>query len=230
MTPKHVPTNPSNKGFVISTREDIDASIEIPSILDVTEQARIIRSHRAPRRRISRVVVAGLLAVSVGASAGIVTTNVSRETTDWHEDTAIALTELSPQMIERTAIMQTSRQIKTASTTRKQKIEKVIAFALSQKGDRYKWGATGPNSWDCSGLVMAAFQRGGKRLPHYTGGIATKGTAVSRSHLQRGDIVFPQKGHVGIYLGNGMMVHASSGKGKVVVAKVYGFYKARRVI
>jgi cell wall-associated NlpC family hydrolase len=78
---------------------------------------------------------------------------------------------------------------------------------------------------------MVAFKKGANRsLPHYTGGIQKRGVKVSKKNLKRGDIIFPQKGHVGIYLGNGLMVHASSGHGKVIVAKPYGFYTARRVL
>jgi len=78
---------------------------------------------------------------------------------------------------------------------------------------------------------MVSFRKGaGIKLPHYTGGIQKKGKKVSKKNLKRGDIIFPQHGHVGIYLGNGKMVHASSAHGKVIVAKVYGFYTARRVL
>jgi cell wall-associated NlpC family hydrolase len=57
-----------------------------------------------------------------------------------------------------------------------------------------------------------------------------KGVKVSKQNLKRGDIIFPQRGHVGIYLGGGKMVHASSGKGKVVKSSMYGFYTARRIL
>lgn len=109
-------------------------------------------------------------------------------------------------------------------------IETVIGYALAQQGDRYVFGTAGPNTFDCSGLVLAAFHQVGIELYHYTGVMLTKGTPVSRDEMQRGDIVFPSSGHVAIYLGNGMMIAASSGQGKVVVQKVYAFYAARRLV
>lgn len=109
------------------------------------------------------------------------------------------------------------------------KAEIVIAYALAQQGDPYRWNTAGPNSFDCSGLVLAAFARVGIGLPHFTGSMMSKGMRISREGMKRGDIVFPTSGHVAIYLGNNMMVAASSGRGRVIVQKVYSFYTARRV-
>lgn len=105
----------------------------------------------------------------------------------------------------------------------------VVAFALAQVGKPYRWAAAGPNAYDCSGLVMAAYWRAGVRLPHQTGGIIRYGTPVSRSQLQPGDIVFPASGHVAIYLGGGMIVHAPHPGDHVRVAKLYAFWAARRI-
>lgn len=111
-----------------------------------------------------------------------------------------------------------------------QQLETVINFALAQQGKRYVFGSAGPSTYDCSGLVLAAFHQIGIDLYHYTGVMLTKGKPVSQSELQRGDIIFPSYSHVAIYLGNGMQVAASSGKGRVVVQPVYGFYAARRLV
>lgn len=109
-------------------------------------------------------------------------------------------------------------------------IEMVINFALAQQGKRYVFGTAGPSTYDCSGLVLAAFHKIGIDLYHYTGVMLTKGSNVRRSELQRGDIIFPSSNHVAIYLGSGMQVAASSGKGQVVVQPVTGFYAARRLV
>lgn len=109
-------------------------------------------------------------------------------------------------------------------------IEKVIAYALAQQGKPYRWAQAGPSGFDCSGLVLAAYKQIGIKLPHYTGTMIGYGKKIPRSAMQRGDIVFPTSGHVAIYLGNNMMVAASSGQGKVVVQKVYSFYAARRLV
>ncbi|MFS1298894.1 NlpC/P60 family protein [Streptosporangium longisporum] len=83
-------------------------------------------------------------------------------------------------------------------------------WALTQQLKPYVWGAEGPNSFDCSGLVMWAYQKVGISLPHYTGDQWTAGTRVSRSELRPGDLVFfySDLHHVGIYIGAGLMVHA----------------------
>lgn len=105
----------------------------------------------------------------------------------------------------------------------------VVAYARAQIGKRYVWGATGPNAFDCSGLVVAAFARVGISLPHYTGTLSARGRAVSRSQLQPGDLIFPHAGHVGIYVGGNQMVHASTPKGGVKLSG-FEFSYARRIL
>jgi peptidoglycan DL-endopeptidase CwlO len=85
-----------------------------------------------------------------------------------------------------------------------------LQFALSRRGDPYVWGAAGPSSFDCSGLVLWAYAQVGISLPHFTGDQWNMGVHVSRADLQPGDLVFfyPDIGHVGLYIGNGLMVDA----------------------
>jgi peptidoglycan DL-endopeptidase CwlO len=92
-----------------------------------------------------------------------------------------------------------------------------LRAALTQRGKPYVWGAAGPNSYDCSGLVMWAFAQEGISLPHYTGDQWNSGMHVSRADLEPGDLVFffADISHVGIYIGNGLMVDAPS-TGQVV--------------
>jgi cell wall-associated NlpC family hydrolase len=106
----------------------------------------------------------------------------------------------------------------------------VLAYAKAQLGKPYVWAAAGPNGFDCSGLVVASYARAGIKLPHQTGGLIGRGRSVSRSQLQPGDLVFPSSGHVGIYLGDGMMIHAPHRGDHVRIAKVYAFYAGRRII
>lgn len=110
-----------------------------------------------------------------------------------------------------------------------------LAFARAQIGKPYKWGATGPNSFDCSGLVYSAFKSVGVVLPRTTATLHTAAVAgrqlklVPRSELVVGDLVFPDAGHVGIYSGNGMFVEAPRAGLKVREVKVWGFLYAARV-
>jgi peptidoglycan DL-endopeptidase CwlO len=92
-----------------------------------------------------------------------------------------------------------------------------LRAALTRRGDPYVWGAAGPDEFDCSGLVVWAFAGEGISLPHYTGSLWNSGLHVSRADLEPGDLVFffADISHVGIYLGNGLMVDAPS-TGQVV--------------
>ncbi|MEZ2120909.1 NlpC/P60 family protein [Corynebacterium sp. CCM 9203] len=83
--------------------------------------------------------------------------------------------------------------------------------AMSKIGAPYVWGATGPDSFDCSGLVVWAYAQQGKRLPRTSQAQMADGVPVSRDQLQPGDVIgfYPGATHVGIYAGDGMVVHAS---------------------
>jgi cell wall-associated NlpC family hydrolase len=97
-----------------------------------------------------------------------------------------------------------------ADSTYAAKAEKAIAFARAQIGKPYVWGATGPDSYDCSGLTQAAWRAAGVTLPRTTYDQVNAGTTVSLSAALPGDLVFfyDDVTHVGIYIGNGMMIHA----------------------
>ncbi|MET9305314.1 NlpC/P60 family protein [Streptomyces cellulosae] len=90
------------------------------------------------------------------------------------------------------------------------KAEKALAFARAQIGKPYVWGATGPGSYDCSGLTQAAWKAAGVSLPRTTYDQVNAGTTVPVSQAQPGDLVFfyDDVTHVGLYIGNGMMIHA----------------------
>ncbi|QIK68438.1 C40 family peptidase [Nocardioides sp. HDW12B] len=88
----------------------------------------------------------------------------------------------------------------------------VVSYALAQVGDPYVWGAAGPDSFDCSGFTMAAWAQAGVSLPHNSGAQMGSGTPVSTDSLVPGDLVFYYSpvSHVGIYVGNGQIVHAGN--------------------
>ncbi|MGW0595967.1 NlpC/P60 family protein [Streptomyces sp. NPDC002776] len=98
----------------------------------------------------------------------------------------------------------------TADSSYATKAEKAIAFARAQIGKPYVWGATGPDSYDCSGLTQAAWNAAGISLPRTTYDQVEAGTTVSLANALPGDLVFfyDDVTHVGIYIGNGMMIHA----------------------
>ncbi|NEB10583.1 glycoside hydrolase [Streptomyces coelicoflavus] len=98
----------------------------------------------------------------------------------------------------------------TPGTSTGTKADKAIAFARAQIGKPYVWGATGPDSYDCSGLTQAAWKAAGVTLPRVTYDQVNAGTTVSVSQAQPGDLVFfyDDISHVGLYIGDGMMIHA----------------------
>jgi cell wall-associated NlpC family hydrolase len=89
---------------------------------------------------------------------------------------------------------------------------RVVAYAMSKVGDSYVWGASGPNSFDCSGLTMRSYSQVGISLPHSSSAQYGSGRHISRSNLEPGDLVFFYSPihHVGIYIGGGMIVHAAN--------------------
>lgn len=98
-----------------------------------------------------------------------------------------------------------------------------VSYALAQVGDAYVWAATGPDAFDCSGLTMMAWAQAGVSLPHSSSMQMSSGTPVSSSSLQPGDLVFYYSpvSHVGIYIGNGKIVHAANPSEGVVEAPVF---------
>jgi peptidoglycan DL-endopeptidase CwlO len=87
----------------------------------------------------------------------------------------------------------------------------VIRYAYAQLGKPYQWGATGPGSFDCSGLTMMAWAQAGVSLPHSSRAQIGIGRQVTRSELQPGDLIFRYSpiSHVSLYVGNGQQISAT---------------------
>ncbi|MDO9458451.1 NlpC/P60 family protein [Nocardioides sp.] len=98
-----------------------------------------------------------------------------------------------------------------------------VSYAMAQVGDAYVYGAAGPSAFDCSGLTMMAWAQAGVSLPHSSSAQYSSGTHVAASALQPGDLVFYYSpiSHVGMYIGNGMIVHAANPSSGVRVAELY---------
>ncbi|GGJ93323.1 glycoside hydrolase [Streptomyces camponoticapitis] len=103
------------------------------------------------------------------------------------------------------------------------KAEKVLAFARAQIGKPYVWGATGPSSYDCSGLTAAAWKEAGVQLPRTTWDQVKVGKRVATADLLPGDLVFfyDDISHVGIYKGDGKMIHAPKPGANVREESIY---------
>ncbi|GGR00392.1 C40 family peptidase [Streptomyces aurantiogriseus] len=108
----------------------------------------------------------------------------------------------------------------SATATPNSRAAAAVSYAYSKLGSPYVWGATGPNAFDCSGLVLAAYRSAGVSLPRTTYAQIDAGRRVSRDELRPGDLVFFYSGitHVGIYIGDGRMIHAPNPSAPVRVA------------
>ena len=117
---------------------------------------------------------------------------------------------------ERTAADRESRAAAKLAALEAKRIAEMggpaVAYAKSQVGDAYVWGATGPDAFDCSGLTMAAWAEAGVSLPHNSQAQYNSGRQISQGELQPGDLVFYYTpiSHVGMYIGNGQVVNAQN--------------------
>jgi cell wall-associated NlpC family hydrolase len=110
----------------------------------------------------------------------------------------------------------------------------VITFALAQLDKAYVFGAAGPDAFDCSGLTMAAWAQAGVTLPHLASAQAAAGTETTQSALAPADLVLvpgddgnlAAPGHVGLYLGDGLVLNASDPRDGIRVQTLPNFIAA----
>lgn len=114
--------------------------------------------------------------------------------------------------------------------------DEVIGYSKQYLGCPYVYGGAGASTFDCSGFTMYVYKHFGINLPHTATGQSKLGIYVGRNELQKGDlIIFNDSanagiGHVGIYIGDGSFIHASSGSGKVTITSLASDYYARRYV
>lgn len=117
------------------------------------------------------------------------------------------------------------------SGTQSGSVQAVLNMAYAQLGKPYVYGATGPSTFDCSGFTSYVYSKAtGIYIGRTTYDQIGAGKAVSRSELKPGDLVFPHAGHVGIYVGNGNIIHAPRTGDVVKVSPIWSFYGARRIL
>ncbi|MER7486178.1 C40 family peptidase [Streptomyces sp. NPDC126497] len=133
----------------------------------------------------------------------------------------------SAERADLTATATTATTATTVSAPASGSVATVIAFLKAQVGDAYVMGASGPNAWDCSSLVQAAFKQVGVDLPRVSQDQSMAGTDVSLSNLQVGDILYwGGKGsayHVGVYIGGGQYLDAANPSKGVVIQDLSGY-------
>ena len=119
----------------------------------------------------------------------------------------------------------------TVTTPAATKGEAALAFAKKQLGEKYKYAAAGPDKWDCSGLTMKAWSAAGVSLPHSSKAQYKIGAKIAKADLRPGDLVFFYDGpsHVGIYAGDGQVIHAPKpGKTVTYIKIAYMPWKGAR--
>ncbi|MGX4600407.1 C40 family peptidase [Faecalimicrobium sp. JNUCC 81] len=110
------------------------------------------------------------------------------------------------------AVILNNNQISTSSTSNSKKASQIITLAKGKLGSKYVWGATGPTKFDCSGFTSWLYKQVGITIPRTSRDQGKAGTYVAKSNLQPGDLIFFNKpiSHVGLYIGDGQMIHASN--------------------
>ena len=130
------------------------------------------------------------------------------------------------------------RSSRTHATSHNEKATNIINIAKTKLGRKYVWGAVGTKgTFDCSGFTSYVYRQNGIHIPRTSRNQAKYGKYIARNELKKGDLIFfdtskHRKGyvnHVGIYLGNGKFIHASSAKKRVVVSSLSKFYAQRYV-
>jgi cell wall-associated NlpC family hydrolase len=128
-------------------------------------------------------------------------------------------------------VVVTKHAISTRSTRRvalRGGMSAVIAYARSQVGRSYVTGGEGGNGFDCSGLTRRAYAQAGIELPHSSWAQAARARGISRRQARPGDLVVG-RGHVGIYMGHGMMIDAGNRRVGVVYRKLYSGLRVERL-
>lgn len=177
---------------------------------------------------------------------------VTGENGDWYKvtiggkDGYILKSLLSTTKIETTS---RSTNIDRNATTATKKVEEVsasatgsargselVSIAKQYLGCKYVYGGSGPSTFDCSGFTMFLYSKYGYSLPHSATSQSYKGVYVSKENLAPGDLVIFNNsantsiGHVGVYIGGNQFIHASSGKGKVIISGLSDSYYAARYV
>jgi peptidoglycan DL-endopeptidase CwlO len=124
---------------------------------------------------------------------------------------------------QRERMMSSRSEVRPPSVPASGRAAAAVNYAMAQVGDAYVYGAAGPDAYDCSGLTMASWAQAGVALPHSSSAQFSSGPQVPASALQPGDLVFYYSpiSHVGMYIGNGMIVHAANPSTGVQVAGLY---------
>jgi cell wall-associated NlpC family hydrolase len=204
-------------GAMLTKRRTLLASIKTQIVqIQAREAAQQARAAATARARLARQAALARQQAAERAKAAAEAKTLSRATTTDPTTTAPAAAPDTPTTTDPTAPGTTTTANATTPTTTSTDATvpggrpEAASIALQYLGVPYQWGGSSPSAgFDCSGLVMYVYAQLGVQLPHFAAGQYGYGTAVPRDQLQPGDLVFfDGLSHVGIYLGNGQLVHA----------------------
>jgi peptidoglycan DL-endopeptidase CwlO len=158
----------------------------------------------------------------------------------------IVKTEINEKIIKALTVVDSKKAVEVKATTTASRgksrsssvavpsagnAQAILNEAYAQLGKPYVYGATGSERFDCSGFTNYVYRNAtGINIQRSTYEQIDQGKPISEGELQPGDLVFPHAGHVGIYVGNGQMIHAPQTGDVVKVGPVYSFYAARRIV
>ena len=145
------------------------------------------------------------------------------------------MNEVSAGQDEQTESSSTSSSGNSSSSSSNSIGDKIVAEAKKHLGKKYVWGATGPNTFDCSGLSQFCYKKVGISIPRTSLAQSKGGKAVSKSNLQAGDLLFwkttsAEVGHVGIYIGNNQFIHAPNKSKPVKYDSLSSSYYSSRFV
>ena len=222
--------------FVLASSVDGDYGSKTTAAIKLFQTANgLTASGKADSATIKALYSASAIALSSSATAADDTSTTGTSSSSSTTTTTSSQPTSTTASISKDLASTTSSY--SSSMSNAQKLEYVIYNAQQQLGKTYVYGSAGTSTFDCSGLTMYCFGKIGISMAHsaYSQGYSNTYTKISStSSLKRGDLVFfntvsdgDSCDHVGIYLGSGFFIHASSGAGKVVVSTLLSGYYNR---
>lgn len=196
-----------------------DMTAQVAESAEVTQQAAADYQLRAERD-------AAAAKAAKQAKADLADAKKKAEAKEKAEDARKAAAERANRSSARTTLTSTSADSGVPAPA-SGSVGTVINFLKAQVGDAYVMGATGPNAWDCSSLVQAAFKQVGVDLPRVSQDQSVSGTPVSLSNIQVGDILYwggaGSAYHTGVYIGGGQYLDAANPSKGVVIQDLSGY-------
>ncbi|MDQ1028568.1 cell wall-associated NlpC family hydrolase [Streptomyces umbrinus] len=196
-----------------------DMTAQVAESAEVTQQAAADYQLRAERD-------AAAAKAAKQAKADLADAKKKAEAKQKAEDARKAAAERATRSSERTTLTSTSADSDVPAPA-SGSVGTVVNFLKAQLGDAYVMGATGPNAWDCSSLVQAAFKQVGVDLPRVSQDQSVAGTPVSLSNIQVGDILYwggaGSAYHTGVYIGGGQYLDAANPSKGVVIQDLSGY-------